>query len=62
MEQLCAICKKQIPTETGRRPGPFCSERCRDIDLGRWASGTYRFAVEEEQSDLDGPNADHDRS
>ena len=22
---------------------PFCSQRCADIDLGQWASGTYRI-------------------
>lgn len=24
---------------------PFCSERCRQLDLGRWASESYRVAV-----------------
>jgi hypothetical protein len=24
---------------------PFCSERCRWLDLGAWASGKYRFAA-----------------
>ncbi len=23
---------------------PFCSERCRVIDLGKWASGDYRIS------------------
>lgn len=23
---------------------PFCSERCRAIDLGKWASGAYRIS------------------
>lgn len=23
---------------------PFCSERCRNIDLGRWAEEEYRIA------------------
>ncbi|MGC9291955.1 MAG: DNA gyrase inhibitor YacG [Acidobacteriaceae bacterium] len=23
---------------------PFCSERCRSIDLGKWASGAYRIS------------------
>jgi len=23
---------------------PFCSERCKQIDLGAWASGSYRIA------------------
>ncbi len=24
---------------------PFCSERCRLIDLGQWADGTYRVPL-----------------
>ena len=23
---------------------PFCSDRCRKIDLGKWASGAYRIS------------------
>jgi endogenous inhibitor of DNA gyrase (YacG/DUF329 family) len=26
---------------------PFCSERCRLIDLGNWASGNYRIASDD---------------
>jgi len=29
---------------------PFCSERCRLIDLGRWASEEYRLAGEKASS------------
>ena len=35
----CPICKKAV--KSADRDFPFCSERCRTIDLGRWASGTY---------------------
>jgi uncharacterized protein len=35
----CPTCKKSVQA---RAPDfPFCSERCRLIDLGRWASGAY---------------------
>jgi endogenous inhibitor of DNA gyrase (YacG/DUF329 family) len=35
----CPTCKKLV---LRKDPGfPFCSERCRVIDLGRWASGGY---------------------
>jgi uncharacterized protein len=35
----CPICKKAVKsTDAGF---PFCSERCRTIDLGKWASGEY---------------------
>ena len=33
----CPICgKPQAPASK-----PFCSERCRDVDLNRWLSGAY---------------------
>jgi endogenous inhibitor of DNA gyrase (YacG/DUF329 family) len=35
----CPICKKSA-TSTGA-DFPFCSDRCRTIDLGKWASGAY---------------------
>jgi endogenous inhibitor of DNA gyrase (YacG/DUF329 family) len=36
-EKPCPICGK--PAAAGSRP--FCSERCRDVDLNRWLSGSY---------------------
>lgn len=30
---------------------PFCSERCKQIDLGCWASDSYRIPVQEGESD-----------
>lgn len=35
----CPICKKPVNREDPEFP--FCSERCRIIDLGNWASGKY---------------------
>jgi endogenous inhibitor of DNA gyrase (YacG/DUF329 family) len=35
----CPICKK--PVTASAPEFPFCSERCRTIDLGKWASGQY---------------------
>ena len=35
----CPSCKKPV-RNTGQN-FPFCSDRCRLIDLGKWASGGY---------------------
>ena len=35
----CPICKKTV--NSGDAEFPFCSDRCRTIDLGKWASGAY---------------------
>lgn len=37
----CPICKKEV--EPGSRYAPFCSERCRVIDLANWADEKYRI-------------------
>ena len=41
----CPICKKEAQWEDNPFR-PFCSERCRLIDLGKWASEDYRIAGE----------------
>ena len=40
---LCAVCKTVVPTEPALRPVgfPFCSKRCRMVDLGKWLDGGY---------------------
>lgn len=35
----CPICKKKVQKQAPEFP--FCSERCRLLDLGKWASGGY---------------------
>ena len=32
---------------------PFCSERCKTLDLGDWAAERYRVATEEKLEDAD---------
>jgi uncharacterized protein len=39
----CPICRKEVcPTDPY---SPFCSERCKLIDLGNWADGKYVIAT-----------------
>jgi len=35
----CPICKKAVKCTDP--DSPFCSDRCRVIDLGKWSSGAY---------------------
>jgi len=37
----CPSCRREVPWE-GNPHRPFCSERCRVVDLGNWASESYR--------------------
>jgi len=38
----CPTCGKEVPWVPDSRYRPFCSERCRKIDLGAWAAEEYR--------------------
>ena len=50
----CPICKKSVPEPNAAKPPPpypFCSERCKLIDLGRWLDGAYQIPVAPEVED-----------
>ena len=56
----CPICKKTV--KSGSSDFPFCSERCRLIDLGKWASGAYVVSSPLQDSAEDELSSDLDRS
>lgn len=37
----CPQCGKEAPWAPENPWRPFCSERCKQIDLGCWATGSY---------------------
>ncbi|BAL23007.1 DNA gyrase inhibitor YacG [Azoarcus sp. KH32C] len=39
----CPQCGAPVPWVPESRYRPFCSERCKQIDLGAWASESYRM-------------------
>lgn len=51
-EKPCPVCGK--PMDPKHRP--FCSPRCRQVDLGRWLSGNYAIPGEPAE---DQPDEDH---
>jgi endogenous inhibitor of DNA gyrase (YacG/DUF329 family) len=56
----CPICKKEVAAaDDAKGPNrffPFCGERCKLIDLGRWLGGKYQIPVREER-ESDPPEA-----
>jgi uncharacterized protein len=48
-ERPCPICGKPAK-ETSR---PFCSRRCRDVDLNRWLSNSYAIPAKDDGEDSD---------
>lgn len=53
----CPICRKEV--QPGDPFMPFCSDRCRIIDLGNWATGKYVISTpivtESEAEEHDAP-------
>jgi endogenous inhibitor of DNA gyrase (YacG/DUF329 family) len=41
----CPICAAPVEWTPASRWRPFCSQRCRTIDLGAWASEAYRIPL-----------------
>ena len=49
----CPNCGKNVLWTPVNAWRPFCSERCKLIDLGAWATERYRVPVTEEKDELD---------
>ena len=59
----CPTCNKEVEL-TGNPFRPFCSERCKLIDLGKWAGEQFRIPKresedEDESSDVPPDNVEY---
>ena len=46
----CPICEIPMPAPWQEYPDyPFCSKRCRLIDLGRWLGEDYKIAKKDDE-------------
>ncbi len=41
----CPICARSVAARADNRTYPFCSPRCKSIDLGKWLAEEYRVPV-----------------
>ncbi len=56
LSMKCVICKKEIQDESFV---PFCSSRCRNIDLNRWFDGEYVISADDfEEESVTDPEGD----
>ncbi|MFM7632870.1 MAG: DNA gyrase inhibitor YacG [Betaproteobacteria bacterium] len=53
----CPTCSAKVEWREENAYRPFCSARCKHIDLGAWAEEKYKIpgASPEEEQDLEGP-------
>ncbi|HJU22956.1 MAG TPA: DNA gyrase inhibitor YacG [Casimicrobiaceae bacterium] len=56
----CPQCNADVPWTAQSKWRPFCSERCKLIDLGAWASDRYRIETPEAPENGERPS-DTDR-
>lgn len=50
MMVICPICKKKTTWEENPYR-PFCSERCKLVDLGKWVSEEYKIEGEKKEEE-----------
>ncbi|MFQ5415089.1 MAG: DNA gyrase inhibitor YacG [Phycisphaerae bacterium] len=55
----CPTCGTSFTTPTNDEAPwrPFCSRRCKMVDLGKWFDGTYRISEPITPSEPDDPEA-----
>ena len=49
----CPHCRKETVLGPENPFRPFCSERCKMIDLGAWANEEYRVAAVEQEDEVE---------
>ena len=49
----CPICNKDVQPRAQNSAFPFCSTRCKAVDLGKWLNEEYRMPAED--TDDEGP-------
>lgn len=64
MKHRCPICKKAVRASANQdseeaKVFPFCSERCKMIDLGAWLDVEYKITSEQSGTSSDASANDH---
>ena len=50
----CPTCKREVLPRKENPSFPFCSPRCRAVDLGKWLGEEYRVPTRHVEEDEDG--------
>ncbi|UCC23000.1 MAG: DNA gyrase inhibitor YacG [Planctomycetota bacterium] len=64
MKHMCPICKKTVRVSSNNkseeaRHFPFCSRRCKLIDLGAWLDTEYKITSKAPDSPSDGSSGEN---
>jgi endogenous inhibitor of DNA gyrase (YacG/DUF329 family) len=53
VRRTCPTCGRAVEVKPPDSHRPFCSERCRLADLGKWLDGGFRITAPVSEEDLD---------
>ncbi len=64
MKHRCPICRKMVSVSRNKQAEeakffPFCSRRCKLIDLGAWLDAKYKITFQAPDAPSDGPSSEH---
>ena len=54
----CPTCGRKVAFTAANRWRPFCSRRCKTLDLGAWASESYRISGNASEDGVSSEEAD----
>ena len=57
-KRACPICRADVAPAEHNEAFPFCSKRCKTIDLGSWLEGRYRLETEDSGAPTDPDDVD----
>ncbi len=55
---VCSICKKKFDPQNSTSM-PFCSSRCKQVDLGRWLNEDYGLPAAPNEDDLESETGEY---
>lgn len=63
-QTTCPICRTMLPATAASESAvfPFCSERCRNVDLLRWSQGRYAIVEPLDPGQLSSETSELDES
>ena len=63
MKYHCPICRRELISSDPDRESffPFCSKRCKFVDLGKWLTEEYLIPGKEEGENREEPDSERDK-
>ena len=57
----CPVCEREVEPRDRNETFPFCSKRCRQVDLGRWLNEEISVPITPQSTERNLPDEDDDR-